>query len=409
MTGAASWYHCSVKTMSRSAGRSVVAAAAYRLGERLHETEVDQTHDYRRRGGVLEKLTLAPADAPAWAHDPERLWNMANAAETRKNSTLAREVELALPATVTAEARVGIVRDFSQHLVDRYGVAVSVGIHEPSRGGDQRNHHAHILFTTRRMEPDGLGAKTRVLDDRKTGPHEVVHLRALACDLINDALADAGSDERVDHRSFATRGIEQEPTTHLGPAGKALERREERSDRAAINDEIATENSFLDVLVAELAAIDAEIAEAEEQKLDDRFGELDDPPDVVVRPEMPPPVQLAEKPLENFEGVHHETVNQAEQSAIEFDQSSPEVVSAAQSDFDAVHKKTIAQAIADQAVIDAEETDDGSGGFRRVVAWWKNVAEHFVGWRDHLQERFNGFFGQQQPPPPRGSRDEIEH
>jgi ATP-dependent exoDNAse (exonuclease V) alpha subunit len=385
----------------------VVAAAAYRLGDSFHEMEVDQTHDYRRRGGVEATLNFAPADAPSWALDPEQLWNAANAAEKRKNSTLAREVELALPAAVSSQARVGIVRDFSAALVERYGVAVSVGIHGPSRAGDQRNHHAHILFTTRRMDADGLGAKTRVLDDRKTGPQEVHYLRALACDLINAALADAGSDERVDHRSFAARGIDKEPTTHLGPAGKALERREERSDRTAINDEVATENRFLDALVAELAAIDAEIAEAEERKLDDRFGELDDAADVTVLPEVLPPVQFAEVLLDDFEGVRHETVDQVEEPTSEPDRPPPEVASAAQSDFNAVHNQTIVQAIADQVVIDEEESGDGGGGFRRVAAWWKNLTEHFVGWRDHLQERFNNFRSRQPSPP--GSRDEIEH
>ena len=224
MTAAGGWFHVSVKTMSRSAGRSVVAAAAYRLGEQLHEAEVDQTHDYRRRHGVAVTFTCAPSDAPDWAHDPERLWNAANAAEKRKNSTLAREVELALPASVSAEAREGIARAMAQGLVDRYGVAVSGAIHDPSREGSL-NHHAHILFTTRRMEPDGLGAKTRVLDAKATGPAEISYLREFANDLINAALTESGSSERVDHRSFSARGIEDEPTTHLGPAGAAKERR----------------------------------------------------------------------------------------------------------------------------------------------------------------------------------------
>ena len=398
MTGAASWYHCSVKTMSRSAGRSVVAAAAYRLGERLHETEVDQTHDYRRRGGVLEKLTFAPADAPAWAHDPERLWNMANAAETRKNSTLAREVELALPASVAAESRSGIVRAFSQHLVDRYGVAVSVGIHEPSRDGDQRNHHAHILFTTRRMEPDGLGAKTRVLDDRKTGPHEVVHLRALACDLINDALADAGSDERVDHRSFAARGIEQEPTTHLGPGGTALERRDAETERGVVNDDITDHNQKLDELVAELAVIDAAIAKELERELDDRYGDVDrfawD--DVVTETTLlsqltdaPPELILRRQEGDGFAAVLDETLRQAEpyDPGLAAFLPEPPVTVAASPAFEAVEKETISQANHEVASKQTEAAEQGGGRFARVSAWWGNMREYVAGWREQVQER----------------------
>ena len=99
---AASWYHCSVKPVSRSAGRSVVAAAAYRLGECLHDERYATVHDYTRRRGVECAFTVAPADAPEWAHNPEGLWNAAERAETRKNSTVAREVELALPSFLSA-------------------------------------------------------------------------------------------------------------------------------------------------------------------------------------------------------------------------------------------------------------------------------------------------------------------
>src|ERR1017187_679 len=220
----ASWYHCSVKPVSRSAGRSVVAAAAYRLGERLHDELYQTVHDYTRRRGVEFTFTVAPVDAPAWAHEPEALWNAAERAETRKNSTLAREVELALPSLLTPEERQRITEKFAAELVERYHVAVSVAIHAPGGKGDDRNYHAHILFTTREMLPDGLGKKTRVLDDRKTGPQEVLKLRELAADIINESLADANADIRVDHRSFKERGIDREPTPHLGPSATEMER-----------------------------------------------------------------------------------------------------------------------------------------------------------------------------------------
>jgi hypothetical protein len=119
--------------------------------------------------------------------------------------------------------------------VERYRVAVSVAIHAPGGKGDNRNYHAHILFTTREMLPDGLGKKTRVLDDKKTGPQEVTKLRELAADIINQALAAANADIRVDHRSFKERGIDREPTAHLGPAAMEMERRGELSERGDFN------------------------------------------------------------------------------------------------------------------------------------------------------------------------------
>ncbi len=255
MLTTASWYHCSVKPVSRSAGRSVVAAAAYRLGERLHDEHYQTVHDYTRRRGVESTFTVAPVDAPVWAHQPEALWNAAERAETRKNSTLAREVELALPSLLSPEDRQRIAEQFAAELVERYQVAVSVAIHEPSRHGDDRNYHAHILFTTREMTPEGLGKKTRILDDRKTGPQEVTKLRELAADIINENLAAVNADVRVDHRSFKERGIDQEPTTHLGPAAAEMERRGEQTERGEINREAETVNAMLE----ERAALDAEI------------------------------------------------------------------------------------------------------------------------------------------------------
>ena len=152
MSGVGGWYHCSVKTVSRSAGRSIVAAAAYRLAECLHDRETGDLHDYRRKSGVIKSFTLAPSDAPAWAYDPELLWNAAERAETRRNSQTGRECELALPASVSAEEREAIATAFAHELVERYGVAVTVALHKPSRDGDERNFHAHIATISGNMQ-----------------------------------------------------------------------------------------------------------------------------------------------------------------------------------------------------------------------------------------------------------------
>jgi hypothetical protein len=265
MTQTASWYHCSVKPVSRSAGRSAVAAAAYRAGECLHDEQTQLTHDYTRRHGVEAAFIVAPAYAPEWAKDTGKLWNAAEQAEKRKNSQTAREIELALPAAVSAEQRAGIARDLAAHLVERYGVAVGVALHQPSRHGDDRNHHAHILMTTRRMGTEGLTEKTRELDDRKTGGGEVLHIREYAAELINAALADAGSGERVDHRSFKDRGIERLPSKHLGVEAAAMERRGRHSDRGDLNREVEQINQALKILTQERGEVDRLIAEASQK------------------------------------------------------------------------------------------------------------------------------------------------
>ena len=58
-------YHFSVSQIKRSAGQSVLAAAAYRAGERLYSEYYDEISDYTRKGGVLHTEILLPAHAPA--------------------------------------------------------------------------------------------------------------------------------------------------------------------------------------------------------------------------------------------------------------------------------------------------------------------------------------------------------
>ena len=232
-------YHLQVKTVKRSAGRSATAAAAYRAAERIDCAREGRVHDYTRKGGVEEAFIVAPGDAPDWAQDRAALWNGAEAAETRKNSVTAREWEIALPAELSPGDRRELAADFAQALVERYGVAADVAIHAPHREGDDRNHHAHVLTTTRAMGPEGLGAKTRVLDAAKTGGPEIEAMRGTWAELQNRALERAGERDRVDHRSLEvqradalTRGdtlaaeaLDRAPEVKLGPAASAMERR----------------------------------------------------------------------------------------------------------------------------------------------------------------------------------------
>ena len=216
-------YHLSAKTISRSQGRSATAAAAYRSGARIADERMGVLHDYQRRTGVEAAVLLLPANAPDWARDRARLWNAAEQAETRKNSTVAREFEIALPAELDAEQRQRLAVDFARELVARHGCAADVAIHRPGRTGDSRNHHAHLLLTTRRLTAAGFTEKTRELDDLKSG--EIGRWRARFAEVQNARLREAGVAARVDHRSLEAQGNDREATIHLGPTATALERR----------------------------------------------------------------------------------------------------------------------------------------------------------------------------------------
>ena len=218
-------YHLSVKTISRSAGRSAPAAAAYRAGAKITDERTGEIHDYTRKSGVISADLILPSNAPNWANDREQLWNAAEQAETRKNSTVAREFEVALPDELTPSERLRLSHDFARELVARHGCAADVAIHAPSKEGDDRNHHAHILLSTRRLGLEGFGEKTRELDAQKTGSELVTQWRERFAELTNERLQENGITSRVDHRTLEAQGIDREPTQHLGPSATAIERR----------------------------------------------------------------------------------------------------------------------------------------------------------------------------------------
>lgn len=218
-------YHLSVKAISRSAGRSATAAAAYRAGCKIADERTGEIHDYTRKRGVESADLVLPDGAPEWAANRPQLWNVAELAEKRKDACVAREFEVALPAELSPAERRRLAVDFAKDMANREGCAVDVAIHAPGREGDNRNFHAHILRTTRKVEADGLGAK---LDTEKAGRKRVDDLEAvriLWANLTNERLRENGIEAQVDHRSLKAQGIEREPTRHLGPEASGYERR----------------------------------------------------------------------------------------------------------------------------------------------------------------------------------------
>ena len=172
-------FRLEIKPIRRSEGRDARAAAAYRSGTQIGE------YDYTRRRGVAHRFILLPPTAPQWTR--AELWQESEEAEKRKNSVVARELLIALPHEMLQADRIKITRELSSWLVSRYGVAVDAAIHAPCKDHDERNHHAHLLMTTRRMSATGLGEKTRELDDKQTGPREIEAIRAAWASILNDA------------------------------------------------------------------------------------------------------------------------------------------------------------------------------------------------------------------------------
>ena len=144
-------YHCSIKIISRGKGKSAVAAAAYRSGEKLVNEYDGAIHDYTRKGGIVHTEILLPDNAPPAFSDRSALWNAVERIEKAKNAQLAREIEIALPHELTREQGVSLVREYVKGNFVAAGMCADVCLHDKNDG----NPHAHILLTMRPIEQDG--------------------------------------------------------------------------------------------------------------------------------------------------------------------------------------------------------------------------------------------------------------
>lgn len=247
-------YHLSMKPVSRASGRSAVASMAYRAGEKLTNERDGITHDYTAKQGVEHAEIVLPEGVSAdWARDRSDLWNAAEFAEKRKDARVAREFEIALPHELSAEQRLEATREFAHDLANRYGAAVDFAIHAPHDASDVRNHHAHVMMTTRQVGESGLGDKTYLERENKwllahdlpTTDMQLRDLRQRWEGIANERLAMAGLDIRIDHRSHMERGLEITPTEHMGVHASQMERRGMDVSRSRLDEDAARRNAEL--------------------------------------------------------------------------------------------------------------------------------------------------------------------
>lgn len=236
-------YHLRVKYIQRSAGRSAVAAAAYRSGERLVDERADgAVHDYTRKRDIEHSEILLPEHMPEACRDRGTLWNAIETGIKHPRGQPAFEVEVALPRELNPDQCAQLVREFAtDHFVEN-GLPVDFAIHRTIASDGGEHPHAHILVSTRRFEADGslgkaardmqdspkLVAKVYALEDAGKIDEAVVlqnelnlgHWRQRWEDYSNRFLEDAGSDARIDRRTLAAQAIEgelaREPTPNIG-------------------------------------------------------------------------------------------------------------------------------------------------------------------------------------------------
>ncbi|RHS98153.1 conjugal transfer protein TraA [Firmicutes bacterium AM41-11] len=230
--------HIPVSIIKRSAGRSAVAAAAYRSGTKLTNEWDGMTHDYTRKGGIVHAEIMLPAHAPPEFADRSTLWNSVEQIEKARDSQLAREIEAALPRELSREQQLALVRAYVNDNFVAAGMCADFALHDKGDG----NPHAHILLTIRPLKengawdakcrkaydldengqriPDGKGGwknhREDTTDWNDKGNVEI--WRAAWAAYTNRALESAGRPERIDHRSYKRQGIDKIPSVHLGPA-----------------------------------------------------------------------------------------------------------------------------------------------------------------------------------------------
>ena len=255
-------FHLTAKVISRGAGQSAVAAAAYQARDRLLDERDGLVKDYSRKSGqeLLFSGIFAPQDAPDWARDRGQLWNRAEAAEKRRDAQTARSLELSLPHELTPEQGRYAVQDFIRDNFTRKGFVVDLNIHGAERGGDERNTHAHLLVTMRTLEGGQFNAKK---DRSQNSKDTLAHWRESWARTANRHLERHGHAARLDHRSLEAQGIDREATQHLGPAATRQERRGEGSERGELNREAAARHAEGAALREEQAEVEAKLREAE--------------------------------------------------------------------------------------------------------------------------------------------------
>ena len=274
-------YHCAVKVLSRSSGRSSVQFSAYMSGEKQYDERLGQTFSHTSKEEVCYNTMIFADRVPEQMREQEKFWNSVEAAEKANNSQVSRTWEIALPHELTMEQNKAWIEDFARSLVEKDGMpAIQLAIHEK-----EGNWHAHIMAPTRDMDEKGkwLAKEQKVykLDehgeripkiDPKTGEQKVdSHNRKQweretvernnwnSKDLLqewrertahyqNRGLEMAHSEVRVDHRSLKEQGIDREPTIHEGYVARQM------ADRGLVSERVEYNKA-----VAEINAVRAEI------------------------------------------------------------------------------------------------------------------------------------------------------
>jgi hypothetical protein len=224
-------YHQSVSIVKRSAGRNVIAAAAYRAGAKIEDITTGLVHDYTRKKGIDYSEILSPISADLgneWLTNRQELWNRIEEVERRKDAQLAREVTLAIPRELSKSEQIALVREYVKTNYVAAGMIADVNLHHL----DGDNPHAHILLTMRNLQTSPEGTVEFGLKNTDWNSKDLLITHRKSWEKItNKYLANYGSDIRIDCRSLKDQGSEFIPQIHIGVHAVAMHRKGKQTDR----------------------------------------------------------------------------------------------------------------------------------------------------------------------------------
>ncbi|MFT8935758.1 MAG: MobQ family relaxase, partial [Liquorilactobacillus nagelii] len=248
-------FHMSFSNISAGKGRSAIASAAYRSGEKLFDDKEGRRYFYAR-SVIPESFILTPKNAPEWASDREKLWNEVEKNDRKSNSRYAKEFNVALPVELSESEQKELLTKYVQENFVDQGMVADVAIHRDHPD----NPHAHVMLTNRPFNPDGswgLKAKTQYIKDEngkqlltKIGfpkqrkiwlvdwdkKEKINEWRKNWALSVNQFLAQKNIPDRISEKSFVDQGIQETPTQHEGINSQ-------RKNRKAFNQQVRAQRN----------------------------------------------------------------------------------------------------------------------------------------------------------------------
>jgi Ti-type conjugative transfer relaxase TraA len=246
-------YHGTMKAISRQGGKSCVAALAYRSAGKFHDLQTGDVFDYTNKEHVDHVEILYPKESPAWILELaeecktsrisalQKLSNVFEAAEKRKDSQVYREFEFSLPNELIHEQNIKWVSEFVQNVFVEKGMVAITNFHfDVDKKTGMNKPHCHVLLSTRSLEEDGFGLKQREWNSKNL----VMEAREQYAAYQNFALKEHGFETRVDHRSYEDRGLDIEGQPKLGSAILDMAKRGFKLDKLENFNAIKLKNQF---------------------------------------------------------------------------------------------------------------------------------------------------------------------